>query len=503
MHDQRSTEAKEQKIAWLTLVKAHGRNIVLGALVTSLVVALIGAAYVRWRQGTLMVATLEFRPTFAGVAELKYPNQLPFSSTDITATSVVDAVYDSNNISSICDRDTFRAGFYVEQRSDQSVFLDLEYQARLSEPRITMVERKALQEEHATKRKSLPVQYRLVYVTPPSCSAMPQVVLKKAMVDVLNTWATESETKRGVMNHQIEVLTPATLDVKFVGPGGLLLRADLLRTALRRIVNNIEDVSELPGAELIRLGPEKVTFLEVQGKIVDLMESRLDPLVMTSGPSMIKQSSLWVTETIQAAERRKIAAQSKAAAYKEALQDFSNAQGPTGPSRAASVAAGAGAPSNAQAMMAQVDRTFIDRIVEMSASSAEYRQKLTDEMVEAQLQAVEEEERASYYKRLQETSRQQSGSDADAEGLERSLNAIVTEGQALTRQFGALYEEFSKVALRSSGSMYVTEKPVWVETSQQMSTRSVLQFAALIFFVTVVLAFGFFVLRDRWNLVAH
>ena len=58
------------------------------------------------------------------------------------------------------------------------------------------------------------------------------------------------------MNHQVEVLTPAALDIKVAGNGGLLLQADLLRTALHRIVQNIEEVGELPGAMLIRLGPE-------------------------------------------------------------------------------------------------------------------------------------------------------------------------------------------------------------------------------------------------------
>jgi hypothetical protein len=320
------------------------------------------------------------------------------------------------------------------------------------------------------------------------------------MVDVLKTWASESETKRGVLNHQVEVLTPATLDVNSVEAGGLLLRADLLRTALKRVIDNIAAVGKLPGAELIRLGKDKVTFLEVQGKLIDLVGSRLDPLVMTSGRAMVKESLLWVNETVAAAERKQLAAQQKAAAFQQALQEFSSTQGASGPSKAASVAAGAGTQNNSQAMMAQVDRSFIDRIVEMSAASAVYRQQLTDRMVEANLEAVAEEERASYYKRLLKSSRE-AGSSASDEDLMRSLNSIVEEGKALTRQFGALYDEFSRVALRAAGALYVTEKPVTIETSQQFSMRSVLNLAALMFVATLVLAFAFLVLRDRWNLV--
>ena len=152
--------------------------------------------------------------------------------------------------------------------------------------------------------------------------------------------------------------------------------------------------------------------------------------------------------------------------------------------------------------MAQVDTSFIDRIVEMSASTVLYRQQLTEKMVEAELQAVAEEQRGAYYRRLLQTAREP-GPEVDTESLERSLNAIVDEGKALTRQFGALYDEFSRVALRSAGSMYVTEKPVWIETSQQFSNRSVLNLAIFVFVATVLLTVGYLVLRDRWKLVVH
>jgi hypothetical protein len=503
MNPPNDRDGSGSRIVWLRLVRTHGRNVLIAALAVAVVVAGLGAAYVLWRQSTQMVASLEFRPTFTGMADFRYPNHLPFSPNDITAGSIIDLVYDTNNISAVCDRETFRGGFFVEQRSDQSVFLDLEYQARLSEPRITTVERKLLQEEHAAKRKALPLQYRLVFVTPQACAGLSRVVLSKVMVDVLKTWASESETKRGVLKHQVEVLTPAALDVRPVGAGGLLLRADLLRTAIKSVIDNIAEVSKLPGAELIRLGPSRITFMEVQGKLVELMGSRLDPLVMTSGRSMVRVSLFWVNETVEAAVRKQHAAERKAAAFQQALQEFSRTQGMSGPSRAASVAAGTSGAGNSQAMMAQVDGSFIDRIVEMSAASAVYRQQLTDRMVEAELEAVSEEQRASYYRRLLQSSREQSSSDAGSEDLDASLNLIVQEGKALTKQFGELYDEFSRVALRAAGAMYVTEKPVTIDTSQRFSIRSVLKLALAAFAATLLLAFGFLVLRDRWNLVIH
>lgn len=495
--------ARKSNIDWLDLIKTHGRGALVAALVATAVVAVAGGVYVRWGQLRQVVASLEFRPTFKGLEKMKYPNELPFAPDDVTDGSVIDAVYDRNQVNAVCNREVFRGGFFVEQRSDESVFLDLEYQARLSEPRITSVERKLLQEEHAAKRKALPLQYRLVFVMPEACAAMPPALLSKVMVDVLGTWASDSEIKRGVLRHQIEVLTPATLDVTLVGPGGLLLRTDLLRTALQRVITNVAEVEKLPGAMLIRLGPERVTFAEIEGKLRDLVGSKLDPLVMTSGRSMAKESAVWVVETVAAAERKQRAAEQKAAAFQTALRGISGEFEISGSGRSS----GGGAtptfpssanPSTAQALVPQLDASFINRVIDMSEATVRYRQGLADSMVLAQLEAVAEEQRASYYRRLLQ-SFNAGNAGTDVEVLTTQFNDIVAEGKALTKQFGDLYEEFSRVALRSSGAMYEIQKPLSIEVSQQFSTRLLLNVIAATFLVALVLALGFFAVRTRMS----
>src|SRR5687767_7400474 len=120
MNPQSGSEAHRSKIDWLGLIRAYGRVVVMVAILVAVIIAVIGVAYA-WRKGSQMVAFLEFRPTFTGMAELKYPNLLPFSANDVTEGSIVDLVYDSNNLGTVCNRETFRAGFLVDQRSDQSV----------------------------------------------------------------------------------------------------------------------------------------------------------------------------------------------------------------------------------------------------------------------------------------------------------------------------------------------------------------------------------------------
>lgn len=492
-----STDDRQQ-IDWLALARARGRFALIVAGAVAALVGIAGLIYITFGQPTRTVASLEFRPTFTGANEGFYPNGLPFSPQDLIAAPIIDKVFDALNISDPCSRESFREGFFVDQRSDQSVFLDLEYQARLSEPRITMVERKSLQEEHAAKRRALPIQFRLVFLAPPACSTVPSVVISKALVDVLSTWATESEEKRGVLKHQVEVLTPSALDVQVNGPGGLLLRADLLRTALQRVIQNVEKVAELPGAALIRLDPDRLSFKEIQDKLVDLVGSQLDPLVMTSGRSMMGESSLWVSEMVAAAERKQHAAEQRVRDYQAALQAYSGAPGPIGP-RNATVVPGAQGPTSQPVQVPTLDDSFIDRIIVMSELNVRYRQKLTDEMIISQLEAVHEQERAAYYKRLLQRLGG-AGDDADEEELAGRLESIVTGGKKLTGQFNKLYDEYSRVALRSSGALYDARKPVTIETTRPYTRRSVLTVSLIAFIGTLVLTFGYFAVRSRMSM---
>ncbi len=132
------------------------------------------------------------------------------------------------------------------------------------------------------------MQFRLVFVKPHPCAANPQVVVAKAVTDVLTTWADESETKRSVLNQRVDVLTPSMLDIGEGMESSRLLRADLLNTALLHIVANVGEVQKIPGSGLTRYGDTRLTFMEVRNKLVDLVRSRLEPLVATAGQSMAR-----------------------------------------------------------------------------------------------------------------------------------------------------------------------------------------------------------------------
>jgi hypothetical protein len=474
------------------LVLRYAWTAVATAGVVAVVVAVLAGAYMTWNQEVTRVSYLQFRPTFSGADEGQYPNGLPFTTGDVTAGSIMNTVYDQGGVEEFCDADAFRSAFFVERYSDESLFLDLEYRDRLSQPRIELGERRELEEEYEAKRAALPMQYRLVMALPSDCSAMPQALVVKSMESVLATWASESESKRGVLNHQVEVLSPSTLDVVLGGPGGWVLGADLLRSALSRVILNIMQVEALPGAVLVRLGPERLTFMEIRTRLEDLRQFKLEPLVLTSGRSLAAQSLAWINETVVLADRDQALAESRVAVYRDALREYS------GESRTGSRQAGGGATSGGQAMAQNIDRSFIDRIVEMSTSTSPFRQELTESMVKASLEAVDARNRANYYRRLVQSLREPSAIRMEPEELTARLNEIVAEGKVLTTQFGELYEEFSRVSLRPAGAIYQTLKPVASFEERAFSRRDLLRLSGGAFILTLLLTLGFHIVRERF-----
>lgn len=477
------------------LVVLFGRkSVVISAIVTALVLVLGTVSY--FRQPVRRASVLEFRPTFDAVNLGEYPNGLPFGPSDVAAPQVLDLIFDRNSISEYCPREAFRSGFFVEQHSEQFAFLDAEYTARLSEIRLTQVERQRLLTEYEAKRAALPVQYRLVFVKPRPCATLPQVVVEKSMNEVLTTWASESEEKRGVLKQQVKVLTPAVMDVGLGEDASRLVRADLIRRALGRVASNVGEVGAIPGAELVRLGTNRITFAEIEDKVMDLTRSRLEPLVVSAGQAMGRESSIWVTEAVASAEREQRAAEGTVEAYLTALREFSgSAQVPQSSAASAPVTAQG---ADVQTLAPQVDRSFFDRIVEMSGPNIAFRRQLTEAMVIASLNAVGARERADYYRRLLQTIRGDNGRVIAPETVDARLDEIVKQAKALITDFNMLYDEFSRVSLRSASGLYQTEKPVSTVVSREFSLRDLMYMVAGTLVVTFFLAFAFFVVRDRF-----
>ena len=468
-----------------------------GALGIALVTALVGGFYfamqpVRWS------ASLGFRPVFAGADEWLYPNKLPFSTTDIIDPTVVAQVFEKNHLEDYCALDKFRAGLTVEQSSPESVLLDLEYQARLADTKISVVDRQRIQEEYGAKRQAIPHQFKLTFVRSADCRSIPPAIVFKTLGEVLQTWADDAENKRGVLKIRIAVLSPSIFDVGAVEEQSQLVYADVIRSALTRLVTNIKDVEKMRGSELIRTGNPPITFAEVRAKMEDLVQAGLDPLVSMAGRGLGRESARWIEESLQVALTRQKEARDEAEAHRTALREYSGA-GPA-PSTPTPGQRPAG-PADAQTQTAvpQVDRALVDRIVELQATNTTFRQGLTQKMDDAALLAVSYSSVVDHYTQLLKSVTAGGEAGIPPAVVQQRLAAVVEQAKTLTRQFNALYDEFSRVSLRAGPQLYRVDRPAAAVTLRAFGFVSYFSLVVGAFLVALVVLATGCVLRERFR----
>jgi hypothetical protein len=485
----------ERLIPWnvlLTVFLQFRKQIGAWSFCLTTIVASLGAVYLFWLQPTRGVSTIDFRPTFTGAGVGAYPNGTVFAPSDIIAQPNLNIVYDTNSIQDYCSRETFRAGFFIERWSSQAMFLQFEYAARLGDLTLLSVDRERLEVEYQAKQDTLPLQYRLTYVHPTACAAIPQVLVNKSLADVLSAWASESVTKRGVLDIEIAVFSPSILDGGQTAETLTLLRVDLVRTALLRVLGSVRAVMEMPGASVVHARENGPGFAEIEARLTDLIESVVQPLAFRAGRSMREESVLFVTGSIALAERSQTAAASQSAAFRDALREFSGVAGSTEAGQASS-------PANTrfsetQTLQPQISLEFLDRVVEMTSQSTSFRQQLTLEMVNRSVLAVDSETRATYYRELLDSI---TGSpETEDLKIEDQLNQAVNQGKQLISQLNELYDQFSRTSLRAASALYQTEAPIFNQVSRAFTMRAYVTLVVGTFFAILSLAFAGYLIRN-------
>lgn len=481
----RNTETEDEGVSLAEVfrpIAGRGAWIRKITLVAGLL-ALLGGIFYLVLQPAVRVASLQFVPTFDRADKGEYPNGLPFSSADIVSPLILSQVYAANQIGEFCAEDRFAAGFVVLESSPELQFLRQEVDARLSDARLTVIERQRIQEEYVERRETLHPRYALQFIQPRDCKAIPEPLVLKAMTEVLQGWATDAVQRRGVMRLRVSILSPAIFDQADTRPENELIRADLLRQAVARVISNISAVEALPGAQLIRGSDRNVSFAEVRAELEDLQASRLGPVIALAGRGLGEQASRWAQQALQTATNRQRVVQGRAEAYARALREYSGV--PTAARQPDRAAGGSPATSDVQSLTPEIDSTFIDRIVQLSASNTAFRQEITRQAIAASVEAVELSAVVEQYRQL--IAWLGDPPPAGTEPVAAMLARFSTQAREATKRFNEIYEEFSKRATSASAVMYRIEAPPHLEIIRTFDFRRLMLFVVFVLLVVPVL----------------
>ena len=399
------------------------------------------------------VTSQSFQLEFEGAEVGRYPNGTEFSASEIVSLPILDRVYKANNLKEFLPFTVFAQSVYVVEANQALEELTREYQARLSDPKLSPVDRERIVREFESKKASISKnQYSVNFSTPKREHQLAGALAKKVLRDVLAEWANYATREQRMLQYQVAVLSPNTFDPRTNASLNYIARLQVLRSNVYRLVANIEAIEHLPGGKLAQTAGDRMTLNDIRVKLEDIVRFRLEPLipaVRSSGLITDVAAAIRFCETQLAHDERSLAVmRSRAEVVRQALNAYVNRPGST-----SEVAAVNGAPAETRPVVTegvspQLSEGFLERLVAISNASGDtaYRQRLVDDYRTAATQVIPLEAAVSYDReviaQLRTAPAAQSG--VTAESVEREIADMQAQLLDAVKKVNELYGTISR-----------------------------------------------------------
>ena len=446
------------------------------------------------------LGTLEFRPLFQGASQGQYPNGTPFSSAEITSTPVLTEVFETSNLERYGSYEDFKNSIFVLQSNPELELLSYEYQAKLAASGLSPVDRASIEEEFQTRRDSLTdPRLSLNFREDARVAEMPPSLVSKVLDDTLATWARQADERKGALRYNIAVFSKNILRRDLIEAEDYITGIDILRAQVRRIIANIDEIATLPGAAVIRLDDGRTSLAEIRVNLEDILRFQIQPLV-----GMIRMSGLsrdpeslgrYIDDQLFQISLERAEAEQRVAAVQESLRAYMLQRGAVAVPEAGSGGAIPRPVPGGEAMMPQLGESFLDRLVEMSTmnSDIEYRQRLTDRIIEESVAVAALEREQAYYEDLSRsvtdlgTRSGRADRERELVSVEAGFEGAFDQVVVAVDQVNAIYEELSTHNLNPTTLLYTVTAPFTIRTEHTLSLRTAVSYGALVFMLSLFL----------------
>jgi hypothetical protein len=480
-------------------LRAYWSMIVLSLAVVSVGYLIVAIAYYLLKPSQV-ITSQSYRLDFEGAATGTYPNGLKFSSNEIISTPLLLKVYQANHLDGMMRFDEFAHSIFILETNPEYERLNYEYQARLADPKLTVVDRERVQREWESKVASIAKSGFTINFIRSSKSSVPEQMVRKFLVDILNEWAAFAIRERQVLKYQVTVVSPELLtnDVQ----GDYLTNLAILRSKIVWVLNDIDNLSLIPGAALARTS-DQLSLRDISLRLDETVRFRIEPLmalVRTSG--LIGNSAVTIRffESQLAYDERALRSRTEAvSALREALAVYNREphaggletdQGPLSDSS-----------KRGETVMPQLSDSFMDRLVAMANQSmdVEYRQKLVDEyrrlsfiVIPAQ-QAVTFDEQMLAMLRSGINVERSAGS---AEAMAAQITKTTDDVRNLVLHVNQIHEAISR-NLNPSTELYTLTAPPTARIERAQSLKRIALYGLLLILTTLPLVVVFCLLHAR------
>lgn len=475
--------------------------IAAGVVLASALFAITVLAY--WlRSPGETVASVQFRLMFEGAAQNQYPNGIPFSPTDIVGAPVVAEVFEANDLKRFGPYEYFKQILYVQQASSALFNLASEYQSKLSDVKLTPVERARLEDEFENKRKALvDPTFSLSLRRTERFSGLPAGLAQKVLNDVLETWAKQADIRKGALRYQVPILSSKSLSRESISNDDYLVTVDLLRARAVRIVRSIDELQKLPGALTMRTTPDGISLSEIRSNLEDSIRFDIEPLLgIIRSQGVTKnalQLSLYASNAAFQIRLDKEEIEGRARALQAGLREYMSQPGIRADAPARSEANGSSRGPGAVEMPSvtpQLSESFLDRLeqiwVRTSKDEIEYRRNLTNQLIEEGRRATTFDRDLAYYEDLAKAVKGVGNKSTGSPELVKLIEGRTQKAFDLiaksTDDLSRFYQQLSAQNLGPASSLYVITGPFAQRVENSLSIRSVELLYGLVMLVTLL-----------------
>jgi hypothetical protein len=470
------------------------RGVVLGTTLAALLAygGLLVAKYVlgRVRQAASISFTLPFTS--------RYPNDAPFSPSDIVAIPVLEEVYASNDLDRFMDFGEFRRGVLVIQSSARLDMLVSEYRTRLAEARLAASDRARIEAEFARKRDELLAQpnYVLTFARESRTTIIPGLTLNKVLADVLAVWAKQAAERKGVLRSKLTLFSRGALRSDLAAIDEPAIAADTLRVRAMRLLESVDTITAIPGASSARTGNPGYSMADVTARIQNAIAVRVAPVlvrlqdsgVSASRPSVRAYFDARLAQVTRSRDESalRVAALRRSVGEVVASATPPDAASPSGPGR------GRQGGSAADAAAGVVARSFMQSLLQMSTRKEEgqFRRAAALRLLQevdafAALQAE-----VGFYQRAVSTAPRRDGASAGA-AMAGNVTAQLALGvEAIEKavdDLNVILQQLLDRNLTPSAMLYAVTQPVVVTTTSGLTGSTPLTTSFLIVALCLVL----------------
>lgn len=454
------------------------------SVVVGICLAVIGVATLYFVTPSTQTATLSFRVLFDGADKNQYPNGLPFSPTDILAGPVLQSVYQKNSLDRFVTFDEFKGALFISETNETITLLDKEYQQKLSNSKLSTVDRQVLENEYREKRRSLSNEsFKLNFACGGFVTSVPDDVMNKVLKDVLETWAAVTETQKGVLKYRIPVYSRNILPESLLVSQDYIVTIDIFKNKIDSIFKNIKKLEALPGARVVRVSERQIGLEEVVANLQDTQRYKLEPLVglvrstgLSKNPvlsSLYLENQLFQINLDQNEALEKIKVLEKSLVSYMEKSSISTAISATGgeQTRLGSVST---------TYIPQFGDSFLDRLVEMSSQSndVEFRQKVVEMIVDEGMSVAAFDKKAQYYHSLIDAMKSAKKMAPELKGVQEEVKVRFTEIESdivtALDNVNEVYRVLSNNNLNPQAGFYTITAPLTVATVHAINVKKII-----------------------------